>query len=328
MKKPFWLLNLLLIAAVAYVVSDLFLTFVGKKLTPWPSVPALSLLSAPTQQEVKSFGYYSIITERNLFNSAPEVPVAKVAAAPPPPPEPPKADLPLTKLNLKLVGTVSGKLEDSYAFIEDRSKRKQDLYRVGDKIQDAQVIDIARTKVILRNKGKDEVLLLYEEDKKNVQIQQTSAISQRFSQTPGDYSRRTLPGRGRGGVADQEPRQDSTEEQTAPESVTKEDSLQTISREEINKNVENLNQFMTQVRLRPYFVEGKPEGFMVSQIAQGSLLERIGLRSGDILKGVNGIPIDSPEKAFEVYQQLKEESTIVLDIERNKTLQTLTFNIQ
>lgn len=329
MKKYYWIINLALVSVFAYLVSDLLLNYANKTLSPTPVAPSLSLAKTTTKQELKPVSYYTIITERNLFNSVPESAIPKDKPVTPPPPLPPvetpkEEDLPLTKLNLKLTGTVAGTPGNSYAFIEDKNKRKQDLYKIGDKVQDAEIIDIARTKVILRNKGKDEVLLLYEDEQKAKKLQQASVPAPAAQTAPA--TRRSLLGRGMKPAPSEAGSQDQGE-QPASQPPT-EEGIKTISREEINKNIENLNQFMSQVRLRPYFVEGKSEGFMISQIAPGSLLEKIGLTNGDVLKSVNGIPIDSPEKAFEVYQQLREETTIVLDIERNRTPQTFTYNIQ
>ncbi len=53
----------------------------------------------------------------------------------------------------------------------------------------------------------------------------------------------------------------------------------------------------------------------------------MGLRNGDIIKSVNKQPVDNPEKAFEAYQKLKEESQIEVVVRRNNKDVTLRFDI-
>ena len=100
---------------------------------------------------------YSIITKRNIFGAALE----KKAVEPEPEPV---EELEPTKLKLSLMGTVYGNEKDSRAIISDDTKRKQDIYAVGDSIQGALIKAIERRRVILRVKGKDEVLDLQDRE--------------------------------------------------------------------------------------------------------------------------------------------------------------------
>lgn len=96
---------------------------------------------------------YGVIYERNLFGTLESAtPVTEAA---------PKLDLEAMKkttLRLKLWGTVAGDPDVAFAVIEDTAKRKQNLYRVGDAIQDAKIRLILRQKVVLTRNGQDEVL--------------------------------------------------------------------------------------------------------------------------------------------------------------------------
>ena len=69
------------------------------------------------------------------------------------------ADLKATELKLKLLGTVAGgNLEDAFAVIEDKIKKKQSLYQIGQSVQGAEVTKILRQKVVLNYNGEDQVL--------------------------------------------------------------------------------------------------------------------------------------------------------------------------
>ena len=64
-----------------------------------------------------------------------------------------------TRLKLTLWGTVEGAgSSGSWAVIEDRQKRRQDLYRIGDQVLGAKIKEISRNQVILTVDGKDQVL--------------------------------------------------------------------------------------------------------------------------------------------------------------------------
>jgi S1-C subfamily serine protease len=54
----------------------------------------------------------------------------------------------------------------------------------------------------------------------------------------------------------------------------------------------------------------------------------MGLKSGDIVKGVNGNPIETPDDVLSLYEGLKTGSQISLQITRNGEPQTINYRIQ
>lgn len=67
-----------------------------------------------------------------------------------------------TRLNLVLLGTVSDDAGGGFAVIEEKDKKKQDLYRIGDTVASARVVRILRGVVVLRVGSDDEVLSMEE----------------------------------------------------------------------------------------------------------------------------------------------------------------------
>jgi type II secretory pathway component PulC len=47
-------------------------------------------------------------------------------------------------------------------------------------------------------------------------------------------------------------------------------------------------------------------GFQMKKVMPDSLYSKLGLRAGDVLRSVNGAPIDSPEQLTALYRQLSE----------------------
>ncbi len=71
-----------------------------------------------------------------------------------------------------------------------------------------------------------------------------------------------------------------------------------------------------EVRIVPNCRDGLCHGFKLFSIKPGSLTYQLGLRSGDIVRRINGKNLDSPEKVLELYAQLKDASRIALLLER------------
>ncbi len=57
-------------------------------------------------------------------------------------------------------------------------------------------------------------------------------------------------------------------------------------------------------------------GFLMKQIQPGSLYEKLGLRDGDVIKTVNGQPLNSAEDAIRLYQQMQGVGAVQMEIMR------------
>ncbi len=97
---------------------------------------------------------YAIITKRGLFGKIISKETVKK--------EEPPVVLKATSMDLILLGTVTGKLNQQMAIIKDKKKKTQDIYYKGDAIGAALVKEVRRGKVILTVSGKDEILIMEE----------------------------------------------------------------------------------------------------------------------------------------------------------------------
>jgi general secretion pathway protein C len=194
-------------------------------------------------------------------------------------------------LGLKLVGTVvANKPEESSAIIEDLTSRKQEVYREGDEVKNTRIKRILRHNVIINTGRRDEVLTMLTEE------------STERSSAP------TRPTRGR----------------PTPSNTS---SIQ-LDREELESQMADLNELMQQVRIRPFMEGRNPAGFLVSNIKPGSLFSKMGLRNGDVIQGVNGESITTPDQAIELYESLMEGGAIDLDIKRGRRTQKLQYAVE
>ena len=190
-----------------------------------------------------------------------------------------------TKLGMTLLGTVSGTGGFDFAVIEEKNKKKQGLFREGDVVAAATIIRIMRGMVVLRVDGRDEILKMEEGD-------------------PGktDDKKHVSGSKGRG-----------------VKNVIK------VKKTDIDKAFKNMGKMLAQVRIRPYFSSGKPDGFMVSRIKPGSIFQKMGMQNGDIIQSVNDQPIKSPDEMLKLYNKMKSGSAISLNIKRKGETQNLRY---
>ncbi len=103
---------------------------------------------------------------------------------------------------------------------------------------------------------------------------------------------------------------------------------QSISRAEIKQKVmNNLDNAMRGLVAGPYRVNGKIVGFRLKKVRPYNILYKMGARSGDIVKRVNGHVIDSTPKLMKLWESLKNEPKITVDIERGGNLISFDLNI-
>lgn len=105
------------------------------------------------------------------------------------------------------------------------------------------------------------------------------------------------------------------------------DNRWAISRDEADKARSNLGELLKQARMEPHIVNGKTDGFEVKMVKPNTIFTALGLQKGDIVKQVNGLALDSPEKALQIFQQLREARHIVVALERGGTPMSFEYDL-
>ncbi len=68
----------------------------------------------------------------------------------------------------------------------------------------------------------------------------------------------------------------------------------TLTRAEIQARLDSeMSRLMTETTLVPVTARGQVAGFTISRVPQGTILETLGIKAGDVLVSVNDTPIDS-----------------------------------
>jgi general secretion pathway protein C len=200
---------------------------------------------------------------------------------------------------LKLWGTAIGDDDRTFAIIEDLATHAQGLYRAGDNILPGiALVEVRWDRAVVDRNGRRETLTL--------PITPLATTS-----TPTIEAAAPSPSGDTDGVR-----------QVA------QDSFQ-IDRKEVNYAMGNLNELFTQARAVPYSSpEGGAQGFRLFSIKPQSLIDRIGLKNGDVVQRVNGVEISDPSTAFGLLQELQGHSQVRVDVLRNHQPVTLSYDIQ
>jgi general secretion pathway protein C len=279
MKRYFTILNILFITGIVFFMVKVFYKVGTANIDTNYSSKKTARHIVPNESTTQhGLPHYQAIIERNLFKTKAETGSG-----------PDKLDIETlepTDLKLELLGTITGDKKEAYAVIEDATIKKQDLYRIGDTIQNATIKMILREKVVLNVNGKDEILGI-EKARGNREIGGSSSKL-------GAASSQNV----------------------------------TVKRSQIDSAIKDVNTLMKQVRIRPNFRNGKPDGFRLTGIRPNSIFYNMGLKSGDIIMGVDGKDIESVDDALKFYQNLQSSSRVQLQIKRRGRIKTIDYHIE
>ena len=285
-------LPLAIILLIALFSADITILFLRDSLLP-TTAPQIFPSKGSLGPQAKMRTEYGPITDRNIFNSDGIIPNPLFA----PEGEMFADDGPVIKSNLplNLIGTIvhvnPGK---SVATIQLRTNNSVIPYLPNDQIENvATLVKVERRRAIIRNANTSRL--------EYIEIPEDAKVS--FAKT------------------------------SAPEptgTFVKQGDTIAIKRSDLNNYLKNLPDLLQQATAVPNIVPGsggEVDGFKMLGVEPNSVFSQIGIKVGDVIKGVNGERVNSPAKAMELYNQLRNEGRIELEIERDGRPTTLNFNI-
>ncbi|GKS58463.1 general secretion pathway protein GspC [Nitrospira sp.] len=195
---------------------------------------------------------------------------------------------------IRLLGTVVGDPSQSLAVVEELAGKKQGAYRVHDQIVGlGEVIDIRRESIVVGQNGLEEELFL------DI-LQKPAAVVGASTVVPVGTS-------------------------VAP---TGGPLQRTVDRAELDQMLSDIPKLMTQARAMPNMNGGKMDGFRLEFIMKGSFFEKLGLQAGDVLQRINGVELRDPGMALSLFQQLRNERNVAVDVLRKNQRTTLVYDIR
>jgi general secretion pathway protein C len=205
----------------------------------------------------------------------------------------PSAGQGVRKTDVALIGTVAGPRELSYAIFKDNTGR-QEVFKVGEPVFGLGSLSSVKMDRVIIGKGPDTTELLLEDVKVkeiNKQASPGAAPASLFAQRIG-----------RGAYV--------------------------VDQARLQQAIANPAQMMTDARLRPNTINGRDEGFVLSEVKPGGIYQSLGLQDGDVLLRINEYDISNPERALQAFTALKGLDRVQVDLIRQGTKMTMTYQIQ
>ena len=202
------------------------------------------------------------------------------------------SSIPLTSLNLVLTGVMVGGT-NNFAFISINGANET-AFGLGDEVLSGATLHaVYPDRAVLRRGGALESLVL----KDNLALPEGSIVTS--PQFRNDAPLSGIRGSGTNFTVD---RSTLTQQMQKPE-------------------------FLSQALMVP----NAGGGFLVREIQPGSVYEKLGMRPGDVIRSVNGQPINNMEEVMKLYQQLggiNRMGNIAIDVTRGGRTESLQYNIE
>jgi general secretion pathway protein C len=309
-KRYFWVVIALTIALSAMFAAKLVNHVAEAKLLPdskrGPKVtPPAPSPSAPVAARTKDG---KPLVDRNMFCSSclPPVPVAATPLGPVDP-----NVVPMTSLPLLLVAThVTDQkfAKEAFATILNTASQKQGAYWLEQEIPGAgPVVAIHYKYVDFTNKA--------------------TGRKERISITGEPPPATTAPAV----VAENPPPAGEGDDLTAAidSGIKKiDETTYEIDRSLVEKVLANPMAVAKGARVMPSSKNGEPNGFKLYAVRPSSVYAKLGFANGDTLHAINGMELNSMDKAMEVYSKVRDAQSLQVNVTRRGKPVTLSYTIR
>ncbi len=102
-----------------------------------------------------------------------------------------------------------------------------------------------------------------------------------------------------------------------------------ISREDVNKNIlGNPAKIYEGAQFGPHLVNGKIEGYKIARVNDDHIFAKLGAKSGDIIRKVNGYGLSDTERMLDLWKAIKTAPEVKIELERDGKVITYDFQIR
>jgi general secretion pathway protein C len=101
-----------------------------------------------------------------------------------------------------------------------------------------------------------------------------------------------------------------------------------VQRTAVDSLLGNMAALSRGARIVPEIRDGKALGFRLFSMRPEGPFMKLGLQNGDVVTAINGLEMNSPDKALEVYTKLKSANHLSVALERNGQKITKEYNIR
>ena len=305
MKQPVWILNSSLL--ILFFMSQLFL-FMMQRVIPRRISIVPGKIEAVEDKKIADIDIATIYTQ-DLFGTyePPVLPVESlVEDTVMPMPRPPKIiipDVPVEKaptffapLDVVLKGVIFVKDDPAscIGIIQSKKTKEESNYRVGDLIEDAQILKILSNRIIIiRSNGQQETLYLREEDAVSDFNIQSKTVPQSLIEKVSDYKYK-------------------------------------VNLDEFSKRISNLGQFINLLDITTVYKQGKSFGCKVGKLDKDSIGSLLGFVIDDIIVKVDDFFVDDLPNRLRLYDHVVQKhagDVIEVVVYRGSDVLTLSYGL-
>jgi general secretion pathway protein C len=291
-------LSYLLFVFIGFAVADLLILSYRDLMLPNQTPP--SRPKKALNENMVSRGAYNTIISRNIFSADGVIPDALIPKGQDPNKMDDVAPV-LSQLPLTLVGTlVHSNPEKSIAAIEIRGKNQTLSYTPKRNIENlATLLKVERQRIVFRNLNSNVLEFIEMKPFGNQKVAFGATTTGPVAGGSGDV--KSLG-----------------------------DNKFTIKRADLQKHLNDLSSILMQARAVPArdTVTGEVIGYRIVDFQPNSIFSQLGIQRMDLIKGVNGESVDTPQKAMELFNMFKSSNKIEMKVDRGGRTETLEYLIQ
>jgi general secretion pathway protein C len=105
------------------------------------------------------------------------------------------------------------------------------------------------------------------------------------------------------------------------------DTKYQVQRSLVDKLLTNQAELMRSARVVPHEENGRVIGVKLYGIRRSSLLGKLGIQNGDMLRTINGFDMSAPDSALEAYSKLRSASNLSVALVRRGSAVTMDYQI-
>jgi general secretion pathway protein C len=285
--------NYLLIALIAVAILFLTRTIISTSLTKSKDSNATAVVTKTSRSKLikTSLTHYADILEKNAFGPSMKLRPLSVTGK--------TESRPATLTGLVLIGTVVESKKSGFAIFRDNagaSAGKEDFFYLGDNVFNyGKLTKVDLNSVDIVQEGETHTL--------SIENEKMTTTNRKPQQSGAKKSKSSFARK----ISDKEYVLDS---------------------KRVQESIENPERILTDARLLPNFVDGKQEGFAISEVVSDGLYHSLGLKNGDVLLKVNGLEISNPEVAIQAMSALKGMNRVNLDIVRSGKNMSMSYQLR
>ena len=120
----------------------------------------------------------------------------------------------------------------------------------------------------------------------------------------------------------------STEQKSDKEAIVEEGGVKRIKRDLLTSYTKDVDKIWKDIGISENKISGKINGFKINFVKKGSDFEKLGLKRGDILMGLNGEELNSYGAAMGFFKEINNIENLTLTVERDGATKEIEYEIQ